>query len=235
MVDKAVAVVAGLGPGLSTAVVRTLVAAGYGVAALARSTDHSTQLAGELGADALHCYSCDVTDEQAVEDAFGAIARDLGPPAALIYVAGAFLMRPFAETPAADFDRLWQVNCRGAFLCARAVVPGMLAAGRGAIIMTGASASVKPNARFAAFGSSKFALRGMALGMARELGPLGIHVAHVVIDGVIWTPRTQAMAGVSEAECLQPQAIAQTYLHLLLQDRSAWTLELDVRPDREPF
>ncbi|HKJ21662.1 MAG TPA: short-chain dehydrogenase, partial [Gammaproteobacteria bacterium] len=88
---------------------------------------------------------------------------------------------------------------------------------------------------FAAFGAGKFALRGMALAMARELGPRGIHVAHVVVDGMIWTPRTRTMDGVTEANTLQPEAIAQSYLALINQPRSAWTLELDLRPDVEPF
>jgi NADP-dependent 3-hydroxy acid dehydrogenase YdfG len=111
----------------------------------------------------------------------------------------------------------------------------MLQQGSGTMIFTGATASVKAGAEFAAFGASKFALRGFAQSLARELGPRGIHVAHVVIDGIIWSPRTRSIHGVAEQECLQPDAIARIYIHLIEQERSAWTQELDIRPNTESF
>ena len=152
----------------------------------------------------------------------------------LVYNAGSFLMAPLAETTPEEYQRLWALNCLGAFLCARQVVPGMLKTG-GTVIFTGATAAVKAAANFAAFASSKFALRGLAQSMARELGPQGVHVAHVVIDGIIWTPRTRELHGLSESQCLKPEAIADTFLHLIRQDRSAWTHELELRPDSESF
>ncbi|MEJ2345982.1 MAG: SDR family NAD(P)-dependent oxidoreductase [Gammaproteobacteria bacterium] len=209
--DQPVAVVAGIGPGLGAALVRRLSAEGYAVAGLARQ------------------------HEEQVRRSFADIRRQLGRPAVLIYNAGAFARGALTDTPVEEFDRLWSVNCRGAFLCAREAVPDMLAAGSGTILFTGATAAVKPGADFSAFGSSKFALRGLAQGMARELAPQGIHVAHVIIDGVIWTPRTREMAGVTAANTLEPDAIAETYLQLIRQHRSAWTWELDLRPDVEPF
>ena len=178
--------------------------------------------------------ACDLTQATGVESAFSAVEAGHGAPSVLVYNAGAFLTSPLAETAPEDFKALWALNCFGAFLCARRVVPGMLDGG-GSIIFTGATAAAKAAANFAAFGSSKFALRGLAQSMARELGPRGIHVAHVVIDGIIWAPRTREMHGLSEAECLRPEAIADTFLHLIRQDRSAWTHELDIRPDRESF
>lgn len=235
--DRPLAIVAGVGPGLGGALCRRLSAAGYAVAGLARTSAYTDTLAEQIHAEGgvAHMVTCELTDRGSVEQALGALEGPLGAPAVLVYNAGGFLMSPFDEIRPEEFDRLWEINCRGAFLCARQVVPRMLEQGGGTIIFTGASASVKPSARFAAFGSSKFALRGLALAMARELGPRGIHVAHVVIDGVIWTPRSQVWEGVTEDNTLQPDAIAETYLSVIRQPRSAWTLELDLRPDVEPF
>ena len=234
--QQPVAVVAGVGPGLGAAVCRKLAAAGYAVAGLARSTEFGGGLSAEINATGgkMTFAACDLTQAVAVEAAFAAIETRLGVPAVLVYNAGAYLTASVAETAPEDFQGLWALNCLGAFLCARQVVPGMLDAG-GAIIFTGATAAVKAAAGFAAFGSSKFALRGLAQSMARELGPRGIHVAHVVIDGIIWTPRTGELHGLSESKCLKPEAIADTYLHLIRQDRSAWAHELDLRPDSESF
>jgi NAD(P)-dependent dehydrogenase (short-subunit alcohol dehydrogenase family) len=180
-------------------------------------------------------YQADVTDPAGVAATFARIEEELGRITVLIYTTGTFAMRSVTDTTPEEFHRLWSVNCFGGFLCAREAASRMVAQGEGTIILTGATASVKPGAQFAAFGSSKFALRGLAQAMARELGPKGVHVAHVVIDGVIWTPVTAQQEGLREEDCLKPEAVAETYLDLIRQDRSAWTLELDVRPDREPF
>jgi NAD(P)-dependent dehydrogenase (short-subunit alcohol dehydrogenase family) len=234
---RELAVIVGVGPGLGAALCRGLARAGYTVAGLARSTDFLGQLAGAMAAEELEFsgYSCDVTDADQVRAAFEELRGRVGVPRVLVYNAGAFLMKPLAETRDQDFVHLWEVNCRGAYLCSRQVVSAMIDAGRGTIVFTGATASVKPGAQFAAFGSSKAALRGLALGMARELGPQGVHVAHVIIDGVIWTSRTRTMSGVSEANTLRPEDIVEAYLALIRQPRSAWTLEMDLRPDVEPF
>lgn len=235
--DNPLAIVAGVGPGLGGALCRQLSAAGYNVAGLARTRGYTDELAIELEADdaTVRMLACDLTDEHAVRKTLDTVIADLGPPSVLIYNAGAIAMRPFAETSAADFDRLWAINCRGAFLCARHLVPSMQARGQGTIIFTGASASTKAAAGFAAFGAGKFALRGMAQAMARELGPQGIHVAHVIIDGMIWTPKNRERPGVTQDNTLHPDAIAQTYMALIDQDRSAWTQEIDLRPDVETF
>lgn len=227
-----VAVVAGVGPGLGAALCRRLAAEGYRVAGLARSPDAglTQDLTGRI-----HLLACDLTQPEQVQRVFERIDLDLGPVWVLVYNAGRFGMSPFAGTSPDDFRALWEVNCFGAFLCAREAVPRMLAAGGGTVVFTGATASVKAGGRFAAFGASKFALRGMAQAMARELGPRGIHVAHVVIDGVMWTPRTQAMMDLAADACLMPEAVADTYVNLIRQPRSAWTHELDLRPDRETF
>jgi NAD(P)-dependent dehydrogenase (short-subunit alcohol dehydrogenase family) len=231
------AVVAGVGPGLGASLCRTLAGAGYRVAALARTERFALRLAAEVqrSGGEMRSYACDLTQGEAVEQAFRAIRSELGIPAVLVYNAGAFLMQPTAQTTPEVFQDLWTLNCFGAFLCTQQALPGMLERGAGCILFTGATAAVKAGGRFAAFASAKFALRGLAQSLARELGPQGIHVAHVIIDGIIWTPRTRSMHGVSEEQCLRPDAIAATYLHLIRQHRSAWTQELDIRPDVEVF
>jgi NAD(P)-dependent dehydrogenase (short-subunit alcohol dehydrogenase family) len=125
--------------------------------------------------------------------------------------------------------------CLGAVHGSQRVLPGMLRSGHGVLLFVGATASVKAGAGFSAFGAAKFALRGLAQSLARELGPRGIHVAHLVIDGVIWGERAAGAFGMTRAQCLEPDALAHTCLHLIEQDRCAWTHELDIRPDREPF
>lgn len=235
--ENPLAIVAGVGPGLGAALCRQLSTAGYAVAGLSRTREFTDELDAELkaGGRPARMFACDLTEEHDVRETLDAAIADHGAPSVLIYNAGAIAMRPFAETAVDEFDRLWAVNCRGAFLCARHVVPAMQARGSGTIVFTGASASVKAAARFAAFGAGKFGLRGMAQAMARELGPQGIHVAHVIVDGMILTPRNRERPGVTPENTLQPDAIAQTYLALINQDRSAWTHELDLRPDIESF
>lgn len=231
------AIIAGVGPGLGTALCRTLGDAGYAVSGISRSREYTASLEAELKDRNIptQMVSCDLTKSDSVRETLESIIQKWGPPDTLIYNAGAIAMHAFAKTPLDEFDRLWDINCRGAFLCASQVVPLMQSRGRGSILFTGASASVKAAANFAAFGAGKFALRGMAQAMARELGPQGIHVAHVIIDGMILTPKNQQRAGVTADNTLQPDAIAQTYLSLIKQDRSAWTQELDLRPDVEVF
>ena len=232
-----VAVVAGVGPGLGGALCRRLAAAGFRVVGLARSSDYGTKLAAEIGScpEGVQFFPCDLTDPLGVERVLGEVESGLGPPEILVYNAGHFVHRPFTETSVQDFSELWSVNCLGAMICARRLVPGMLALGRGKILFTGATASVKAGAQFAAFGSAKFALRGLAQSLARELGPQGIHVAHVLIDGILWTPKTTRWPGVTREQCLLPEAVAESYLMLVNQERSAWTHELDLRPDVESF
>jgi NAD(P)-dependent dehydrogenase (short-subunit alcohol dehydrogenase family) len=206
------------------------------VAALARSEEFVESLRETAAArgESLFPMVCDTTVDVSVDAAFSRIENRLGTPSTLIYNPGRFVRGGLLETTPATFTEAWRVNCLGAFLCARRAAPALLEHG-GSILFTGATASVKAGSGFAAFGSSKFALRGLAQSLARELGPKGIHVAHIVIDGIIWTPRTQAWSGVSEAQCLMPDAVAETYLSLIQQDRSAWTFELELRPDVETF
>jgi len=235
--EKSVAVVIGVGPGLGSAIARRF-AADYTVAIVARNADYLAKVAGEIAAAGGRAYpvAANTADQSAIAAAFETIRRDLGDPRVLIYNAA---MRPFGrlmETKPSTFENTWRVNTFGAFLCAQQVVPAMLAAGQGVILFTGATAGVKPYPTSAAFGPAKFAMRGLAQVMARDLQPQGIHVAYVNVDGAIDMPFIrQRFPDLKDEDLLKPAAIADAYWFLAHQDRSAWTHELDVRPFKEKF
>jgi NAD(P)-dependent dehydrogenase (short-subunit alcohol dehydrogenase family) len=189
---------------------------------------------GDSGAD-FHAVVCDVTDTNAVQSVFDRIAAQHGPVQNLIYNAHELFIGPFAETNAETFERIWRVNTLGAFLCAQAAIPQMMLSGGGAVVFSGATASWRGGARFAAFASSKFALRGLAQSLARECGPQNIHVAHVIIDGLIWGPAARDRHKAEEARCLNADAVAETIMALIAQPRQAWTQEVDLRPATERF
>lgn len=235
MTTKPIAMIAGVGPGLGEALSRQLLARGYRVAGVSRTIaptagHHEATRAGRYLA-----LRADLADPRQVDEAVAQVEAHWGPVTAYVHNAAPFLRRPFIETGSQAFESVWRTTCLGAVHGAQRVVPGMLQAGQGALLFIGATASVKAGAQFAAFGSAKFALRGLAQSLARELGPQGIHVAHLVIDGVIWSDRAREALGLTREQCLDPAAIAQTAVHLLEQDRSAWTHELDLRPDQEGF
>ena len=237
MTDKKVATVIGVGPGLGAALARRF-AAGYAVALVARNAEKLLEFAGEIsgaGGTSL-AVPADVSQEQEIAGAFERIRRELGDTDVLLYNAA---MRPFGtlmDTKPSTFENTWRVACFGAFLASQQVVPAMLQKQRGVILFTGATAGVKPFATSAAFGPAKFAMRGLAHVMARDLGPQGIHVAWINVDGAIDTPVIrQRFAQLKDEDLLQPSAIADTYWHLAHQERSAWTLDIDVRPFKERF
>ncbi|MGO8997771.1 MAG: SDR family NAD(P)-dependent oxidoreductase [Polyangiaceae bacterium] len=239
MSDKPrVAAVVGVGPGLGRAVASRFARGGLAVALVARREESLRPIQAELAAEgrASRPFACDATDEASVAGAFARVREDLGAPDVLVYNAGAFHMGGVMELSPADFEGAWRANCLGALLTARAVLPRMLEEGRGTLIFTGATASVRGSARFAGLAVGKFGLRALAQSMARELGPRGIHVAHVVIDGAIDTPRVRSMfPGRDPNSMLAPAAIAEAYWSLYSQDPTAWTQEIDLRPSVEKF
>ena len=235
---NSIAAVVGVGAGLGAALARRFASGGYTVALLARGGEKLDQFAAEIkesGGNAL-AVPADMSKAAEIEAAFARIRRELGEVDTLLYNAA---MRPFGrlmETKPSTFENTWRVNAFGAFLCSQAVVPSMLARGHGVILFTGATAGVKPFPTSAAFGPAKFAMRGLAHVMARDLGPKGIHVAWVNIDGAIDTPRVrERFPQLKDDDLLQPSAIAETYWHLAHQHPSAWTLDIDVRPFNEKF
>ena len=153
----------------------------------------------------------------------------------LVHNASVLLIRPFEKTTAIEFEHIWRVTCLGAMLSAQAVIPQMAARGKGTIIFAGATASIRGSANFSAFSSAKFALRGLAQSLAREFGPRGVHVAHLVLDGLIDEEQTDQRFGASPTGRMSPQAVAQACLDLATQHPSAWTHEMDLRPFSERF
>ncbi len=234
---KVVAVV-GVGPGLGRALAVRFARAGFAVALVARHDDSLRPVQAEIegfGA-AVRSYVGDATNEKSVGATFARIREELGAPEALLYNAGALQAGGILELSVTAFEQAWRVNCLGGLLTAQAVIPGMLERGRGSILYSGATASLRGSARFAGLAVGKFGLRALAQSMARELGPKGIHVAHVVIDGGIDTPRVRTMlAGRDPQTLLAPMAIAENYWNLHAQDPSAWSQEIDLRPSVEKF
>lgn len=243
MEHRKVAVVVGAGPGLGCALGRRFGKAEMHVALAARDATRLETLAvgcsgiGHTG----RAYGCDATDEQSVEALFQQVRSDLGEPDVVVYNAGAFVARSILETTTEEFERCWRVGCLGGFLVGRAAARGMLLraerGGRGGtILFTGATASLRGSARFHNLAVGKFGLRALAQSMARELQPKGIHVAHVVIDGRIREESAVEMSGEQpDDSLLDPAAIAEAYYQIYCQPRSAWTLEMDLRPWTEKF
>ena len=229
-----VCVVTGVGPGNGCAFARRFAREGYQVAMLARSADalkdYESQIQGSRG------YACDVGDADSVGEAFAALRAELGPAEVLIHNAGSGVFNSFLDTDPEQLEQAWRVNTLGLFLCGREAARDMLEAGRGAIVVSGATASVRGGAGTAAFASGKAAQRSLAQSMARQLGPKGIHVALVVIDGVIDIPRTRSfLKDKPDDFFLKADAIADSVYHLARQDRSAWTFEMDIRPFGEKW
>jgi NAD(P)-dependent dehydrogenase (short-subunit alcohol dehydrogenase family) len=228
--DK-IALIVGAGDGLSASLARLLVKQGMRIALAARNTEKLAALTEETGAVAVKC-NAELKDD--VAHLFAAIDDALGAPDVVIYNASARARGPLAELDPDDVARAMMVSAFGGFLVAQEAAKRMLPKGQGAIFFTGASASVKGFANSAPFAMGKFALRGLAQSAARELAPQGIHVAHVVIDGGIRSARRPVPADKPDS-LLDPDAIAETYLALLQQPRSAWSWEIEVRPWVEKF
>ena len=226
------ALVAGAGPGLGAALARCLAAEGMRVGLAARSTERLAALAAETGA-AVH--ACDATRPSEVEALFARLEPALGgPPDVVVYNASGRLRGAIAELDPEAVAEALAVSAYGGFLVAQAAARRMLPARHGAILFTGASASVKGFSGSAPFAMGKFALRGLAQSLARELQPQGLHVAHIVIDGGIRGARRPEPETGGDS-LLDPDAIARSYLALLRQDRSAWTDEIALRPWVERF
>jgi short-subunit dehydrogenase len=225
------ALIVGAGAGLSASLARALARDGLKVALAARSTGDLDALAKETGARA---FACDASQRGEVDKLFAELDGAFGAPEVVIYNASYRTRGPFTELDPVEVEKSIAVSAYGGFLVAQQAARRMLAKGRGAILFTGASASVKGYAQSAPFAMGKFALRGLAQSMARELHPQGIHVAHVVVDGGIRSARRAEPADKADS-MLDPDAIAATYLQLIHQPRSAWAWEIELRPWVERF
>jgi NAD(P)-dependent dehydrogenase (short-subunit alcohol dehydrogenase family) len=238
-----VALIVGAGPGLGFSLARRFARAEMNVAIAARSAERLQALAAGCSGITHQCraYVCDAIDEGEVETLFRQVDAELGEPNLVVYNAGAFVRKSVLDTTAKEFEHCWRVGCLGGFLVGRAAARRMAARVErggpgGTIIFTGATASLRGSALFANLAVGKFGLRALAQSLARELQPQGIHIAHVVIDGVIRPHSAVEHKGAEETDSLlDPDAIAEAYFQLHRQHRSAWSLEVDLRPWVEKF
>src|SRR4051812_46569538 len=225
------ALIVGAGSGLSASIARRFAKAGMRVALAARDETKISPLANEIGG---RSFRCDASKVSEVERLLGDVAAAIGEPDVVVYNASGRLRGPLIDLDPDEVERGLAVSAFGGFLVGQQAAKRMVARGRGAILFTGASASVKGYPQSAPFAMGKFALRGLAQSMARELAPQGIHVAHFVIDGVIRNPGRTEPADRPDS-MLDPDAIALSYWSVLQQPRSAWTWEVELRPWVEKF
>jgi NAD(P)-dependent dehydrogenase (short-subunit alcohol dehydrogenase family) len=225
------ALIVGAGPGISASVARGLAAEGLKVGLAARDIDKLAPLAGEIGAER---FAVDATDPAAVAHLFEAADSRIGEPDVVLYNPSARAPGSVAEIDPEAVRKALEISAFGAFLVVQQAARRMIPRGKGAILLTGASASIKGYPLSAAFAMGKFALRGLAQSTARELGPKGIHVAHFIIDGGVRSARRLDPSNRPDST-LNPDDIAQTYVEVLRQPRSAWSLEVEMRPWVENF
>ena len=225
------ALIVGTGPGLSASLARLFTAQGLRVAVAARNTGKLAELARQSGASV---HACDATQPDAVAALFAEVEAKQGAPDVVVYNASARERGPVVDLDPAKVEHALKVSVFGAFLVAQQAARRMLPTGHGTILLTGATAGVKGFANSSSFAMGKFALRGLAQSMARELSPKGVHVAHFVIDGGIRSAARPIPADAPDS-MLEPDAIAQTYWHVMQQHRSAWSWEVEVRPWVEKF
>ena len=229
-----IALIVGAGPGISASLARGLAAAGLKVGVAARNVEKLAPLAAETGAQT---FAVDASQPAAVARLFEDVDGRLGEPDIVVYNASARALGPIAELDPEAVRKAIEISAFGGFLVVQQAARRMIPHGRGAILLTGASASVKGYPHSAAFAMGKFALRGLAQSMARELAPKGIHVAHFVIDGAVRNAARGRVEGTNALpdSYLDPEAIAESYMHVVKQPRSAWTWEVELRPWIERF
>jgi NAD(P)-dependent dehydrogenase (short-subunit alcohol dehydrogenase family) len=237
-----VALVAGVGDGLGGAVARRFAQAGHPTVLVARNAGRLARIAAAIEAAGGRgiAYAADLRDEAAVARLFDDVEAEIGPIEVAVFNTGANYRASILDTPAEMFEKVWRLGCYAGFLVGREAARHMVPRGRGTILFTGATASLRGAAHFAAFAAAKGGVRQVAQSMARELGPRGIHVASVIVDGMIDSARVrerfpERIAELPEDGMLKPDDIAEIYFAIHRQPRSAWTFEADVRPYAERF
>ena len=237
-----VALIVGAGDAIGSAICRKFAARGLTVCAARRNADKLQPLAAEFAAagQPFHPFSCDARNEDAVIELFQNIEDNIGALEVVIFNVGANVPMGILDTDSRKFFKIWEMACFAGFLCGREAARRMTERGRGTIIFTGATASRRGGAGFAAFASAKHGLSALAQSMARELGPQNIHVAHVVIDAGVDTEWVSNMVPDFEQlkaddGIVRPDDLADNYVMLFDQPRNAWTYELDIRPWREKW
>lgn len=239
MKNNNIAVIIGVGPGLGSALAHKFTSEGYKVAIIARTKGKLEKIQKDLESSGgkVFSVSADVTKEADLKSAFDKIFRTLGKNIdILVYNAGDFKMQSILKITPDEFKSSWNINCYGAFLSSKYLLPSMLKRKKGTIIFTGATASIRGSAGFSRLAVGKFGLRALAQSMAREFGPKGIHVAHVIIDGQIASTNYIKKHPQRDIKSfLSPEAIAQQYWQIHNQGTTSWTLEIDLRPALEKF
>ncbi len=230
--EKAICVIVGVGPGNGAAFAKYFAEKNYTLVLIARSGEYISKLANEL-ADA-HAYECDVTDSTAIHDTFAKIQKELGEVTVLIYNAGSGTWGNVEEISPEAFETAWRTNALGLLTTAQQIIPVMKQKKHGSIIIVGATASRRGMIKTAAFAPAKAAQRILAESMARYLWPHGIHVALIVIDGVVDNPKTRKqMPGKEDSFFVNPEDVAATAYWLTQQPASAWAFEVEARPFAE--
>jgi NAD(P)-dependent dehydrogenase (short-subunit alcohol dehydrogenase family) len=242
---KPVALIVGAGDSIGAAIARRFAAGGFAVAVGRRNAEKLAPLVDDIraaGGEA-HGFALDAREEERVEQVFAEIERDIGPLEVVIFNVGANVNFPVRETTSRVFRKVWEMACYGGFLTGREAAKYMVPRGRGSIFFTGATASLRGGKGYAAFASAKAGLRAVAQSAARELGPEGVHVAHLVIDAgvdTVWVRERIKEAGgdpgaLPKDTLMNPASVGEAYWMLHAQSRDAWTFELDVRPHRETW
>jgi len=235
-----IAAIAGSGPGLGRCVARRFAQGGYNLVLLSRKTETTAPLKIEIEKDygvKVQTIAVDVTDAQSVSTAFQQIRKDFGHPEVLVYNVGGNLQRgSILDITPENFEGTWKSVCFGAFLCSKEVLANMIKEKKGTILFTGATASKRGSAMFSSFAVGKFGTKALAESMAREFGPQGVHISHIVVDAGIATPGVKKMQPDRDINSLaSPEALAEMYWYLHSQPPTAWTFELDVRPAVEKW
>ncbi len=226
--NKAITVVLGAGPGLGETLCQTFVEAGYAVVGINRSQNDTVI----PGCDMLQA---DLSDSEQAKSVLQSVLDKYGAPEVVVHNTAQLVIKPFLETTEEDYMQSLQSTSQTLFAAMQALLPSMAAAGKGAVIVSGATASIRGGAKFSAFASAKFALRGLTQALAREFQLAGIHVAHVLLDGIIDTAKSRELHSLDPAKMMLPEDIASQYLALVNQPKSTWTHELDLRPSVEGF
>lgn len=223
---RPLALVAGAGAGLGQSLLARFEAEGMHAVGLGRSTP--TQTPGAF-------HQVDLSDEQAASAIYADLIATHGPPKIVVHNAAELLISPFVETTLADYERCWRSMVLSMIVLGQSVLQPMVRGGGGTVIVSGATASIRGGGRFSAFASAKFALRGLTQSLAREYQAAGVHVAHVLLDGIIDTPNSRELHSLDPSKMMAPQDIADIYWQIAQQPRSTWTHEFDLRPCSESF
>ncbi len=226
MSNKKLAIIAGAGAGLGHAMMRRFSAHGLHPVGFTRSG---------TPADGLDLRACDLTDAHSVQAAITPLIAEFGPPQIVVHNPASLVISPFLETSLEEIEACWRNMTLSAAVLAQTVMQPMVRAGGGTFIVSGATASLRGGAKFSAFASAKFALRGLTQALAREFQPAGVHVVHAILDGIIDTEASRAMHSLDPAKMMDPNDIADVYWQLSQQPKSVWSHEIDLRPQSEGF